>query len=52
MLFADGSVKTFSDAGMSMFKSIVKLHVTNTVLLQDGKARLYEQYFDNLYAQD
>ena len=51
-LFADGSVKTFSDAGKSMFKSIVQMHIANPALLQDGKARLYEQYFDNLYAQD
>jgi len=52
VLFADGSVKTFSDAGLSMFKSIVLRHIASNVLLQHDKAELYETYFDNLYAQD
>jgi len=52
VLFADASVKTFSDAGLSLFKTIVLRHITSRVLLQHDKAELYELYFDGLYAQD
>jgi len=53
VLFSDGSVKTFSDGGMSLFKQLV------TWQCADDKrprlrhiAELYELYFDPLYAQD
>ncbi|MFH0963597.1 MAG: type II secretion system protein [Planctomycetota bacterium] len=51
VLFSDGSVKTFSDAGSSVYKHIV----TNFVkYFEDANsvAKIYELYFDPLYAQD
>ena len=55
VLFTDGSVKTFSDAGMSMMKQLVwyQLNVGSPRrprLMDIGQ--LYELYFDALYAQD
>ena len=54
VLFSDGSVKTFSDAGGSMFKQMVMWKVAagndETPLYRIGE--LYELYFDPLYAQD
>ena len=54
VLFADGSVKTFSDAGMNLFKQVVDAYSTNShpVPHQHDFAMAYELYFDPLYAQD
>ena len=59
VLFPDGSVKTFSDAGLSMKKGIQMWHVSlrdanwYPPLATFAKARLvYRNYFDQLYAQD
>ena len=54
VLFADGSVKTFSDAGQSLFKTLALAHITNgtTGVTQNNRAQLYGLYFDGLYAQD
>ena len=54
VLFADGSVKTFSDAGLSLFKTLVaaKLNQTDSALVSDEKAKAFEQFFDPMYAQD
>ncbi|MFH0965020.1 MAG: H-X9-DG-CTERM domain-containing protein, partial [Planctomycetota bacterium] len=60
VLFADGSVKTFSDAGLSLKKSLALLMLSR---LHKGCAwayhnqtekvsRVFEPYFDALYAQD
>ncbi|MFH0964079.1 MAG: hypothetical protein V2A58_08700 [Planctomycetota bacterium] len=54
VLFTDGSVKTFSDGGMSLFKEAQKLQIAN---LGDGLSlrqlgQVFALYFDNLYAQD
>ena len=51
VLFPDGSVKTFSDSGLSLYKTIAgnfvdKLESANSV------AQCYENYFDPMYAQD
>ena len=53
VLFSDGSVKTFSDAGMSLYKALVMAQTGSRrrPTLQDV-AGTYEQYFDPLYAQD
>ena len=53
VLFTDGSVKTFSDAGRSIFKELVALNCAYNrwaPLWEIGV--LYELYFDPLYAQD
>ena len=53
VLFTDGSVKTFSDAGLSLFKSIQNYRIQNggnETLNQI--AQVYRLYFDPLYAQD
>ena len=56
VLFTDGSVKSFSDAGASLMKQLVLYQVAlpaeigRPMLYQI--AELYEQYFDPLYAQD
>ena len=59
VLFADGSVKTFSDAGLSMKKSIVTWMSSHAVSngwllpLPSQKVNLvWKNYFDGLYAQD
>ena len=56
VLFADGSVKTFSDAGASLFKELLHIQLSNTSV-GDGPSlsqlgTVYELYFDPLYAQD
>ena len=59
VLFADGSVKTFSDAGLSLKKSIL-LFTASTVggtytyfpNASDRVTLIWEPYFDALYAQD
>ena len=53
VLFGDGSVKTFSDAGLSVFKTLAAAQAGSTgrPALRDI-ARVYEMYFDALYAQD
>ena len=54
VLFADGSVKTFSDAGMSLFKTLAAATINNPSLAttSDEKAKAYKQFFDLMYAQD
>ena len=54
VLFTDGSVKTFSDAAASIFKSVVALKVTNDGFPPSSadKGAGYKVYFDELYAQD
>ena len=53
VLFTDGSVKTFSDAGQSLFKQIVTLTLPEVVGWPLGsQAAVYDMYFDELYAQD
>ena len=56
VLFADGSVKTFSDAGLSFFKDAVQVRLGRTYPYADlslvDLADLYARYFDSLYAQD
>ena len=53
VLFTDGSVKTFSDAGKALFKHYKVLQIGRgwTPPLDDIKL-LYKTYFDSLYAQD
>ncbi|MFH0964227.1 MAG: type II secretion system protein [Planctomycetota bacterium] len=51
VLFADGSVKTFSDGGLSVFKHICN-NFTQKVEDANSVAKIYELYFDALYAQD
>ena len=59
VMFVDGSVKTFSDSGMSLYKTVV----TNTLRAPGGGSNtgsppymlglmIWEIYFDALYAQD
>ena len=55
VLFEDGSVKTFADAG----KAFYKWHANLRISLSGGRpirlskmVELWEQYFDPLYAQD
>jgi len=62
VLFADGSVKTFSDAGLSLFKTMAMAQAPEPQYASGGdywghvrqrdKAAAYQQYFDPLYAQD
>jgi len=54
ILFTDGSVKTFSDSAMQLYKRIAAQRmicngylVPNNVLVE-----LWENYFDPMYAQD
>jgi len=50
VLFTDGSVKTCSDAGLSLYKSFCVRLTEVPELRYTGQ--LYENYFDALYAQD
>jgi len=53
VLFTDGSVKSFSDAGLSLMKScFIKRLADVTSLTPQDFGELYEEYFDGLYAQD
>ena len=62
VMFGDGSVKTFSDSGKSLYKAFVTFQINNTYtnnvtqFLYPGpafKAReIWPVYFDSLYAQD
>jgi len=54
VLFADGSVKTFSDGGLSLTKSLALAQMGGSwnVVTQHDKGIIYELYFDKLYAQD
>ena len=57
VLFADGSVKTFSDAGLSIYKYILTGYLqwgategkSMTLYQMSG---IWDRYFDGLYAQD
>jgi len=53
VLFTDGSVKTFGDAGLSLFKTVQLMRIKNGGIetLKD-LADIYKLYFDPLYAQD
>ena len=59
VLFADGSVKTFSDAGMLIFKYLTRVmseaqitHGNQAMYSPNELMLLYEQYFDPTYAAD
>ena len=53
VLFDDGSVKTFSDAGLSLFKQYVLWQDARNMYITEGQiGKLYGLYFDSLYAQD
>ena len=61
VLFADGAVKTFGDSGSNVKKAITQLMrerdmATNDHMLlphpAEKVARVYEPYFDPMYAQD
>ena len=60
VLFTDGSVKTFSDGGMMVYKHLFLALTTAQAALPGGypcytlrdTAQIYEIYFDSLYAQD
>ena len=55
VLFPDGSVKTYSDSGLSLFKTVVqeKIERNGLVLAPVFWAKgVFEPYFDSLYAQD
>ena len=54
ILFTDGSVKTFSDAGMALYKRCARQRITNTGYPMPSwvMAELWENYFDPMYAQD
>ena len=53
VLFTDGAVKTFSDAGKSLYKQMVQDFVERSYFqsLENNNA-YYQTYFDGLYAQD
>ena len=60
VLFTDGSVKTFADSALSIYKHTLQVWKEQTALnsafaglgrLRD-QADVYERYFDPLYAQD
>ena len=66
VLFYDGSVKTFSDAGLSLFKTYAQIIQGNRVAYGSGgynwinypprikqlEDRIWRTYFDSLYAQN
>ncbi|MFH0964884.1 MAG: DUF1559 domain-containing protein [Planctomycetota bacterium] len=53
VLFTDGSVKTYSDAGMNLYKSYLSEQIgQGTEPSLTRIAKLYRLYFDELYAQD
>ena len=54
ILFTDGSVKTFSDAAMALYKRCAQQRITNTGYPMPSwvMAEMWENYFDPLYAQD
>ena len=54
VLFADGAVKTYSDSGLSLLKSVAayKTAWAGAPVSPEGEAVLFETYFDPLYAQD
>ena len=61
VLFTDGSVKTFSDASLAIYKHLYSALVNAQTGLGDGSyasyklgdtAQVYDRYFDPLYAQD
>ena len=55
VLFTDGSVKTFSDAGRSVYKFLVAQKLANggaNPTMEAMHNGIWETYFDALYAQD
>ncbi|MFH0965236.1 MAG: hypothetical protein V2A58_14645 [Planctomycetota bacterium] len=55
VLFSDGSVKTYSDAGLSLYRTVVKEKIRRSgrVLAPVFWGReIFQPYFDALYAQD
>jgi len=53
VLFTDGSVKSFSDAGLSLFKKwVMAQDAQNFHPFASTIREMYEQYFDPIYAQD
>ena len=53
VLFTDGAVKTFSDAGLSLYKDILVQSIAwPRMMPSEIKAQILNRYFDPLYAQD
>ena len=55
VLFPDGSVKTFSDAGKSLYKFFAERKVANggwAATMDEAETSVWEALFDPLYAQD
>ena len=55
VLFTDGSVKTFSDAGKSLYKFFTERKIANggfAATMDEAHQAVWEPYFDPLYAQD
>ena len=56
VLFTDGAVKTFSDAGRSLYKDFYSFQIVSTgyrgVIPLAKQNQLWKNYFDPLYAQD
>jgi len=55
VLFTDGSVKTFSDAGKSLYKFFATYKANSggwNPTIAETQRVVWEQYFDSLYAQD
>ena len=56
VLFTDGSVKTFSDAGLSLYKEMVYIQGQGHARMGQPPyligQRVWQTYFDALYAQD
>ena len=52
VLFTDGAVKTFSDAGLSLFKTAALCKPGAAGVMTFEMAKIYDLYFDPLYAQD
>ena len=53
VLFTDGSVKTYSDAGFSLYKEMLLEDVKwNRLTPAMSKGTIVNRYFDSLYAQD
>ena len=55
VLFTDGSVKTFSDAGKAIYKFFAERKATRggwNATMDETHRMVWATYFDNLYAQD
>ena len=53
VLFTDGSVKTFSDAGLSLYKEVLLMSIAWPRMMPSGiKGAVVNRYFDAIYTQD